>query len=39
LDNQKRLTWLVCGSPFNYYLVLTPATFLSNGFTAHMCAI
>jgi hypothetical protein len=35
LDIQKRLTWLVCGSPFNYHSVLSPATCLGSGFTAH----
>jgi hypothetical protein len=29
-DNQKRLTWLVCGSPYNYHSVLSPATYLLN---------
>jgi hypothetical protein len=36
---KNRLTWLVCGSPLNYHPVLSPATCLSNGFTARMCAI
>ena len=29
-DNQKRLTWLVCGSPYNYHSVLSPATYLKS---------
>jgi hypothetical protein len=34
-DNQKRLTWLVCGSPYNYHSVLSPATYLLNTLSTH----